>query len=151
MVVGVLFFTGNGCRAENTDLRDSCLSKRTTLLSRTCAYSKNRRSGAGLLFHYKMRIANPPRIKSGLQIPTSRVKGAQPPAEVLNRLADVLGTFVDFLINGNTSEKAQNSLKDAELLNQFRAVEQMEEEDQNTIKRLIDAFITKKKLKQLML
>jgi len=70
---------------------------------------------------------------------------------VLNRLADVLGISVDFLINGNTSEKAQNTLKDTELLNQFRAVEQMDEEDQNTIKRLIDAFITKKRIKQLML
>lgn len=85
------------------------------------------------------------------QISRYEIKGAQPPAEVLNRLADVLGISVDFLINGNTSEKAQNTLKDAELLNQFRAVEQMDEEDQNTIKSLIDAFITKKRIKQLML
>ncbi|MDP4184620.1 MAG: hypothetical protein Q8862_05600 [Bacteroidota bacterium] len=52
-------------------------------------------------------------------------------------------TSVDFLINGNTIEKARNTIKDAELLNKFKAVEQMEE-----VKRLLDAFITKKKIKK---
>ncbi len=32
-------------------------------------------------------------------------KGIQPPANILNKLADVLNTSIDFLINGNTSEK----------------------------------------------
>ncbi len=42
-------------------------------------------------------------------------KGARPPAEVLKKLADALDTTVDFLINGNTDEKATSTLKDAEL------------------------------------
>jgi hypothetical protein len=77
----------------------------------------------------------------------SRGSGVQPPADVLGRIADTLGTSVDFLVNGNTTEKAQ----DAELLKQFKAVEKMDENDQNTIKSLIDAFITKGKLKQMVL
>ena len=78
-------------------------------------------------------------------------KGAQPPAEVLKKLADALDTTVDFLINGNADEKAASALKDAELLQQFRALEQMDEEDKNTVKKLIDAFITKRKIQQLAL
>ena len=78
-------------------------------------------------------------------------KGVQPPADILNKLADVLKTSVDFLINGNTSEKAQATLKDTDLLQQFKAVDLMPDEDKQVIKKLIDAFITKGKLKQLAL
>ena len=50
------------------------------------------------------------------QIGRNETKGAQPPAEVLKKLAVALDTTVDFLINGNTDEKADSTLKDAELL-----------------------------------
>jgi len=73
------------------------------------------------------------------------------PADILNKLADVLNISVDFLINGNTSEKAQATLKDTDLLQQFKAVDLMPDEDKQVIKKLIDAFITKGKLKQLAL
>lgn len=85
------------------------------------------------------------------QVGRYETKGAQPPAEVLKKLADALDTTVDFLISGNSDEKAASALKDAELLQQFRAVEQMDEEDKNTVKKLIDAFITKRKIQQLAL
>jgi hypothetical protein len=42
-------------------------------------------------------------------------------------------------------------LQDAELLQQFREVEKMNDDDRLTVKNLIDAFITKGKLKQLVL
>lgn len=38
-----------------------------------------------------------------------------------------------------------------ELLNQFKAIEKMPERDKDVVKTLIDAFITKGKLKQLVL
>lgn len=85
------------------------------------------------------------------QIGRYETKGAQPPAEVLNKIADILDTTVDFLINGTANEKAKNTLKDAQLLQQFQAIEQMDEEDKSVIKKLIDAFITKNRLKQIML
>lgn len=62
-----------------------------------------------------------------------------------------LDTKVDFLISDDTDEKAKSALKDSELLQQFKAVEQMNEEDRSVVKRLIDAFITKGKLKHLVL
>ncbi len=40
---------------------------------------------------------------------------------------------------------------DKELLNQFKAIEKMNDKDKGVVKILIDAFITKGKLKQLVL
>jgi len=85
------------------------------------------------------------------QVGRYETKGAQPPAEVLKKIADALDSTVDYLISGDTDEKAVSTLKDAELLQQFRAVEQMDEEDKVTVKKLIDAFITKRKIQQLAL
>ena len=48
-------------------------------------------------------------------------------------------------------EKAKNTLQDAELLQQFKEVEKMNDDDRLPVKKLIDAFITKGKLKQLVL
>ena len=77
------------------------------------------------------------------------IKGVQPPANIINKLADALGTSIDFLISGDKDEKVKASLKDAELLQQFKAVEQFTDDDKNVVKKLIDAFIVKKQL-QLM-
>ena len=85
------------------------------------------------------------------QVSRYEIKGAQPPAEVLRKIANALDTTTDFLINGDTDEKAMSALKDAELLKQFKEVEQMEDEDKNIVKKLIDAFITKKKIQQMIL
>lgn len=85
------------------------------------------------------------------QIGRYETKDTQPPAEVLKKIADALGTTVDYLISGDTGEKAKAALKDSELLQQFKAVEGMSEDDRTVVKKLIDAFITKAKLKQLAL
>ena len=53
--------------------------------------------------------------------------------------------------NGDKDEKARATLNDAELLQQFKEVDKMNEEDKKTIKCLIDAFITKNKIKLLAL
>lgn len=70
---------------------------------------------------------------------------------MIKKIANALDTTVDYLINDDTDEKAQSALRDTELLQQFKAVEQMNEADRTVIKRLIDAFITKAKIKQLAL
>jgi len=64
-------------------------------------------------------------------------------------LADILDTTVDYLVSGDKDEKAKASLKDAELLQQFKAVEQFADEDKTVVKKLIDAFIVKKQLQQM--
>ena len=72
-----------------------------------------------------------------------------PSSEVLNKLADALNTTTDYLMNGNTEEKAKASLKDSELLQQFKAVEELDEKDKSTIKDIIDAFIKRSRLKNI--
>jgi len=57
----------------------------------------------------------------------------------------------DFLTNGTSDDLDESSLTDKELLNQFKAIEKMQERDKDVVKILIDAFITKGKLKQLVL
>lgn len=83
------------------------------------------------------------------QIGRYETKGSQPPAETLKKIADALGVSPDFLIYGTSDEKAKTKLSDADLINQFKAIESMDEEDKNVIKKLIDAFITKKQLQKL--
>jgi transcriptional regulator with XRE-family HTH domain len=76
-------------------------------------------------------------------------KGVQPPADVLKKLADTFNTSIDFLVYGDTEEKAQQSIKDNELLAQFKAVEELDNKDKSTIKDIIDAFIKRSKLKNI--
>jgi transcriptional regulator with XRE-family HTH domain len=83
------------------------------------------------------------------QIGRYETKGAQPPAETLKKIADALGVSPDYLIYGTADEKAKTKLSDADLINQFKAIENMDEEDKNVIKKLIDAFITKKQIQKL--
>ncbi|MEL6628592.1 MAG: helix-turn-helix transcriptional regulator [Bacteroidota bacterium] len=83
------------------------------------------------------------------QIGRYETKGTQPPAEALKKIAQALEVSPDFLINGSSGDQAHASLTDTELIQQFKAVEQMDEEDKHIVKKLIDAFITKKKIQQL--
>lgn len=78
-------------------------------------------------------------------------KGAHPSADVMAKLANVLGVTSDYLMNGTTEEMAESILTDKELINQFKAIEKMNENDKNVVKTLIDAFITKSKIKLLAL
>jgi transcriptional regulator with XRE-family HTH domain len=77
-------------------------------------------------------------------------KGVQPPADVLKKLADIFNTSIDFLVYGNTEQKAQQSIKDNELLSQFKEVEEMDSKDKATIKDIIDAFIKRSKLNKIV-
>ena len=83
------------------------------------------------------------------QIGRYETKDVQPPAKTLTSIAEVLGLSPEFLLYGSTEEKAKARLSDPELIHQFKAIEAMEEEDQKVIKKLIDAFITKKQLQKL--
>ena len=84
-----------------------------------------------------------------VQIGRYEKRGAVPSAGVLNKLADALNTTTDYLMNGNTEEKAKASLKDSELLQQFKAVEELDDQDKSTIKDIIDAFVKRSRLKNI--
>jgi transcriptional regulator with XRE-family HTH domain len=85
------------------------------------------------------------------QVGRYETKGAQPPAEVLKKIADALNTTTDFLMYGSKDDKAKASLDDEELLLQFKEVNKMNDEDKSVIKKVLQAFITQSKLQKLMI
>jgi transcriptional regulator with XRE-family HTH domain len=76
------------------------------------------------------------------------IKGVNPPADVLKKLADLFGTSVDFLVSGNNEAKAQATLKDAELIKQFKEVDLLPELEKSTILKVISAYIRDFKTRQ---
>ncbi|MBC8954993.1 helix-turn-helix domain-containing protein [Xenorhabdus sp. PB62.4] len=74
---------------------------------------------------------------------------SRPGCDTLKRLADVLDVTSDYLLEGAETEAAKARFEDRELLRQFQAVEQLPEEDKEVIKKLLDAFLTKKQLQAL--
>jgi transcriptional regulator with XRE-family HTH domain len=75
-------------------------------------------------------------------------QGIQPPANVLNKMADALNTSVDYLINGSSQEKAKVSLKNTVLLQKFNEMEQLPENDLDAILKVINAYLRDYKAKQ---
>jgi transcriptional regulator with XRE-family HTH domain len=75
-------------------------------------------------------------------------KDVQPPANIINKLADALGTTVDFLISGDKNEKAKASLKNTELIQRFKDVDNLPEEEQGVLIKIISAYVRDFKAKQ---
>jgi transcriptional regulator with XRE-family HTH domain len=82
------------------------------------------------------------------QLVRYETKGVQPPADVLSKLANAFGISIDYLVNGTIQNKAEEAIDDNLLLKQFKAVEQMKDDDKTVITKLIDAFILKSNLQQ---
>jgi transcriptional regulator with XRE-family HTH domain len=74
---------------------------------------------------------------------------SRPSGDTLKRLADALGVTSDYLLDGAADEAAKARFEDRELLKQFQEVEQLPDEDKNVVKKLLDAFLTKKQLQAL--
>jgi transcriptional regulator with XRE-family HTH domain len=75
------------------------------------------------------------------QIVRYETKGVQPPADVLARLADAFDVSIDYLVNGDKSDKAQQTLKDAELIQKFKQLDQLPEDEKKSILKVISALL----------
>jgi transcriptional regulator with XRE-family HTH domain len=75
-------------------------------------------------------------------------KNVQPPANIINKLADALGTSVDFLISGDKNEKAKASLKNSELIQRFKEVDSLPEDEQGVLIKIISAYVRDYRAKQ---
>jgi transcriptional regulator with XRE-family HTH domain len=69
------------------------------------------------------------------------IKNIYPPADVLKNLADIFGTSIDFLVMGDNEGKAQASLKDTELINQYKKVSSLPDDEKNMVLKFITAYI----------
>jgi transcriptional regulator with XRE-family HTH domain len=73
---------------------------------------------------------------------------AIPSADVLNRIAKAMDVNTDFLLNGTMQDKANNNIKDDELLMQFKKVELLPNDKKKLIKEFLDAFLFKDSIQQ---
>ena len=81
-----------------------------------------------------------------IQIGRYETKKANPSSDVLQKIAQALNTTTDYLMNGSTDEMANSQLQDKELLNLFKSVEQLGNDDKQMIKTFLDALVTKRKI-----
>ncbi len=84
-----------------------------------------------------------------IQIGRYETGKSAPSSDVLNKLADALGTTTDFLMNGSGDDVVSAQLTDKELLGQFKEVEKLNQEDKHLVKTFIDAFLTKRQIQKL--
>ena len=69
-----------------------------------------------------------------------------PSIEVVKKMAEALEISIDVLVFGNQS--IEDNLQDSELINLFKRVENFDNNNKQTIKDLISAFVLKQELKQ---
>lgn len=78
---------------------------------------------------------------SYIQIGRYETQKSNPSSDILQRLAQTLGTTTDYLMQGDMS--------DLELLRQFKEVEKLNSEDKHLIKTFLDAFLVKRHIQKL--
>lgn len=71
---------------------------------------------------------------------------SRPSADTLKRIADALGVSGDYLMEGSLEDAARARLEDRELVRMFQEVETLPDEDRMVVKKLLDAFLTKKQI-----
>src|SRR5208283_5630475 len=71
---------------------------------------------------------------SYIQVGRYETGKSAPSADVLNKLAEALDTTTDFLMNGSGNDIASAQITDKELLNQFKEVEKLNQEDKHLVK-----------------
>ena len=85
---------------------------------------------------------------SKAQMSRYETKNVQPPANTLNKIANALDTTVDFLISGDKNEKAQASIKNSELLQGFKEMDILPEQEQSMLIKIIRAYVRDYKARQ---
>jgi len=71
-----------------------------------------------------------------------------PTADTLKKIAQALHISADYLIFENVPKEGRTELTDLELFSMFKEVEQMKEEDRETVKSMIDAMIVRSKVQR---
>lgn len=67
-----------------------------------------------------------------------------PSIDTIAKLADALGTTVDYLIHGTEIE--QSNLANIRLFRRFQALESLGQDDQQTVMRIIDALVAQQRV-----
>jgi len=78
---------------------------------------------------------------SHTQMARYETKNVQPPADVLKKLADIFDVSIDYLVNGDKSDKAEQTLKDAELIKHFKQLDKLPDDEKKSILKVVSALI----------
>jgi len=73
-----------------------------------------------------------------------------PTADTLRKIAEGLETSADYLIFDNVPKDGLSQIQDLDLFEKFKEVEQMDAENKNIIRSLIEAIIIKTKVQNVM-
>lgn len=73
---------------------------------------------------------------------------SSPSLETLIALAQCLNVTIDYLARGNEENAATASIEDKDLLRMFRDVERLSGDEKDTVKKFLDAFLMKQKLRE---
>lgn len=73
---------------------------------------------------------------------------ANPSAEVLKKIANILEVSTDFLMNGTIEQIADNAIHDKTLINQFNRIAKLDDENKRVVISLIDAFLFRQEMKE---
>ena len=71
-----------------------------------------------------------------------------PSVDVVKKLADLLEVSTDVLIYGSEDEMVKSKITDDELLTMFTKAESLNDEDRNSIKAMLKAFIFQKDMQK---
>lgn len=71
-----------------------------------------------------------------------------PSVDVVKKLADLLEVSADILIYGSEDEKVKSKITDDELLTMFTKAQSLNDEDRNSIKAMLKAFIFQKDMQK---
>ena len=74
---------------------------------------------------------------------------SKPSADTLQKLAEALGVSSDYLMGGSTDDFAKAKFEDLDLLHMFQEIEKFPADEKETIKKVLDAFLTKKKVQEM--
>jgi transcriptional regulator with XRE-family HTH domain len=72
----------------------------------------------------------------------------RPTSDVLSKLANALGTTVDFLMSGSLHELEDTQISDKELLSQFKRAEDLPQEKKKLVKEFLESFLITNELQQ---
>ncbi|OLY64825.1 transcriptional regulator [Leptospira santarosai serovar Bananal] len=75
---------------------------------------------------------------------------SQPTADKIRKLADALGVSGDVLLGNTTQDQAKIQIGDRDLLNLFSEVDKLSTEDKEKVSDFLDAFLMKRKMKQMV-
>lgn len=75
---------------------------------------------------------------------------SQPTAEVIKKIATILGISTDYLLYDNIDEATGERIQDKDLLEQFQVIDKLNDFERSSVKFILEGVINNKELKKLV-